>query len=152
MRYGFPLSIHSTQGRNYESQIMTEMCKMLEIQKTRTSPRNPRCNGQVECFNHTPMRMIKVYLKGDEVNWDRHLGYLAGAYQGTVQESTQLSRNLIMFGQEVCTPMEIFFRTHHHESYPMVGEYVKLKERMQHAYDIAREHLGTVAKRNKGTL
>ena len=38
MRYGFPLSLHSDQGKNYESQLMAELCEMLEIRKTRTSP------------------------------------------------------------------------------------------------------------------
>ena len=47
-RYGYPIDLHSDQGRNYESAIFKELCQLLEIRKTRTSPRNPRCNGQAE--------------------------------------------------------------------------------------------------------
>ena len=64
MRYGFPQELHSDQGRNFESRIMVELCALLEIRKTRTSPGNPRCNGQVERFNSTILQMIKVIFEG----------------------------------------------------------------------------------------
>ena len=35
--FGCPLSIHSDQRRNYESNIFKELCQMLEIRKTRKS-------------------------------------------------------------------------------------------------------------------
>ena len=50
-RFGCPYNIHSDQGRNYESAIFSELCQLLEIRKTRTSPGHPSCNGQVERFN-----------------------------------------------------------------------------------------------------
>ena len=83
-RYGCPYDLHSDQGRNYVSNIFVELCKLLDIRKTRSSPYNPRCNGQTERFNKTLVRMIKAYLKGQEKDWDRYLGCLAGAYRATV--------------------------------------------------------------------
>jgi hypothetical protein len=47
-RYGCPVTIHTDQGRNFESNLFKELCELLEVKKTRTSPRNPKCNGQVE--------------------------------------------------------------------------------------------------------
>ena len=63
-RFGCPYEIHSDQGRNFESQIFAELCRLLEVRKTRTSPGNPKCNGQTERFNKTLIRLIKAYLKG----------------------------------------------------------------------------------------
>ena len=76
---GCPLSVHSDQGRTYESMIFKELCRMLEIRKSRTSVRNPKGNGQSEIFNRTPLRMIRAYLYEEQDEWDLHLGYLAGA-------------------------------------------------------------------------
>ena len=35
-RYGVPDSIHSYQGRHFESQVFEEMCHLLEINKTQS--------------------------------------------------------------------------------------------------------------------
>ena len=150
MRYGFPQTLHSDQGRDFESKLIAEVCDLLKITKTGTSPGHPPCNGQVERFNSTLLKMIKVYLKGEQRNWDQHLGCLAGAYHASVHDSTGLTPNLMMLGCELDSPIAVMFGTHHHESYPTYGEYVaKLKEKMHDAHDIAREHLGTSVRHYK---
>ena len=79
-RYGCPLTVHSDQRRNFEAKIFEEMCTLAQVCKTRTTPGNPRCNGLVERFNRTSIQMIKSYLTGEQQDWDKHLGCLAGAY------------------------------------------------------------------------
>ena len=37
-RYGVPLSLHSDQGWNFECHLIQEMCPLLGIKKTRTTP------------------------------------------------------------------------------------------------------------------
>ena len=152
-RWGCPLSIHSDQGRTYESEIFRQLCRMLEIRKTRTSPRNPKGNGQSERFNRTLLRMIKAYLGGEQSDWDLHLGCLAGAYRATPHEATKLTPNLLTMGREVRLPAELAFGTAKtRDGFPITsyGEFVdRLRQRMQHAHDIARRHLSSAAKRSK---
>lgn len=108
-RYGCPLALHSDQGRNYESSIFKELCSLLHIKKTRTA-RNPKCNGMVERFNKTLIRMIKAFIANDHEEWDLHLSCLTSAYRSTCHESTGLTPNLLMFGRENRMPYEA---THH---------------------------------------
>ena len=144
-RFGCPYDIHSDQGRNYESHIFAELCHLLEIRKTRTTPGNPRCNGQVERFNRTLVRMIKAYLKGQQREWDRNLGCLAAAYRATPHESTGMTPNLLMLGREVRLPAEVIVGSstcHPGEEVALYGHYVnQLCDRLQSAYDVARNHL-----------
>ena len=107
-RYGICSTLHSDQRRNFESGIFQDLCRMLEIKKTRTSARNPRCNGQTERFNRTLVRIIKAYLKNEQTGWDLHLGCLAAAYRSTPHESSQMTLNLLML---VC--LFVWFLTTH---------------------------------------
>jgi hypothetical protein len=151
-RYGCPCDIHSDQGSNYESVIFYELCRLLEIRKTRTSPYNPKCNGQTERFNKTLIRMIKAYLTNEQTDWDLHLGCLAAAYRATPNESTNFSPNLLMLGREVRLPAEIMFgsNTTFGDEITSYGGYVnQLRSQMQKAHDIARQHLERNASRHK---
>ena len=61
-RFWVPSSIHSDQGRQYESQLFTEMCKVLHIKKMRTTPYHLQSDGMVERFNKTLVRMLKFHI------------------------------------------------------------------------------------------
>ena len=52
-RFGVSLMIHSDQGQNFESTVFSEMCGLLGITKTRTTPLHPQSDGMVERFNRT---------------------------------------------------------------------------------------------------
>ncbi|CAC5407266.1 unnamed protein product [Mytilus coruscus] len=154
-RFGSPFAIHSDQVRAYKSQIFQELCKILEIRKSRTSPRNPKCNGQTERFNRCIISLIKSYLRGEQTNWDMNLGCLAGAYRASPNESTCLTPNILMLGREVRLPYELIHKGHpldtnEADTCTSWGNHaLKIKERMQGAHCVARKHLEVNCKRRK---
>ena len=46
-RFGVPDSLHTDQGKNFESALVKEICEMLGIKKTRTTPYHPQSDGLV---------------------------------------------------------------------------------------------------------
>ena len=50
-RYGCPITLHSDQGREFESFLFQDVCRLLRVEKTRTCPYRPQSNGQVERHN-----------------------------------------------------------------------------------------------------
>ena len=107
-RYGCSVTIHSDQGRCCESAIMAELCKLLEVKKTRTSQRNPKCNGQAERFNRSVLRMIKSYLQREQENWNLNLACLSFAYRSPLpQESSGPTQFILMMGREAHLPADL---------------------------------------------
>lgn len=43
--FGVPMQIHSNQGQTFESDVFKEMCRILGIEKTRTTPYRPQSDG-----------------------------------------------------------------------------------------------------------
>ena len=95
--FGCPDSLHSDQGRNFESQLFHEVCKRLGIKKTRTAPYNPRSDGLCERWNKTVQQMLKTLVSDQGDDWDDYLPYVIMAYNSTPQESTGLSLHLMVF-------------------------------------------------------
>ena len=47
MRYGVPKRLLTYQGRNFISSLFKAVCTLLGIQKLRTTPYHPQCNGLI---------------------------------------------------------------------------------------------------------
>lgn len=83
-RLGVPDTIHSDQGRQYESELFQETCKLLDIQKTHTTPYHPQSDGMVERFNRTLTTMLSAFVNEHHSDWDVHLPYVMMAYRSSI--------------------------------------------------------------------
>ena len=142
-RFGTPLEMHSDQGRNVESNLFQNVCKLLDISKTRTTPYHPSSNGMIERFNQTLVNMISSFVDKRQQNWDEHLSLLTSAYRSAVHESTGYSPNLLMLGREVRTPIEIALGVDRPDT--------DLRDHDEYATDLAKHH-GKVASFSTRTL
>ena len=69
-RFGTPDYFYTDQGRNFESILLSEICKLLGVVKTRTIPYHPQSDRLVERFNHTLLNMLSIAAQDQERDWD----------------------------------------------------------------------------------
>lgn len=108
IHYGFPERLHSNQGRDFESTLIKELCLLLGIKKTRTTPCHPLGNP-VERFNHTLLEMLGTLEEEDKVKWRDFVQPLVHAYNCTKNDTTGFSPYKLMFGRQPCLPIDIAF-------------------------------------------
>ncbi|UYV63913.1 K02A2.6-like [Cordylochernes scorpioides] len=110
-RFGVPLELHSDQGRNFESEIFRELCQVLGIWKTTTTPLHPQSDGMVERFNKTMVEHLSKVVEQNQRDWDRRLPLFLMAYRAAIHETTGQTPAKVMFGRELRLPCDLEFGT-----------------------------------------
>ena len=151
MYYGIPEKILSDQGRNFESSLIMELCKLTGIKKLRTTPYRPQTNGQCEKFNSTLINMIGTLPSEIKYNWQDHVNTLVHAYNCMDSTATKFSPYYLMFGREPNLPIDIEFgvRTPDLVATSTKNYVEKLRRRLAWAFKKAQEVNEKERKRNK---
>ena len=106
-RFGPPTIIHSDQGRNFESNLMQEVCSLMGIHKSRTTAYHPQRDGQVERQNRTLQEMLAAFVSEHKDDWDTWVSLAVYAYNTSCHESTGFSPYELVFGRSPRTPLEL---------------------------------------------
>ena len=149
-RFGCPFQVFTDQGRTFESSLFREMCELLHIHKSRTTPYRPSANGQVERCNRTLMAAVRCFIGKNQRSWDQYLSQLAGALRSSVNRSTGYTPNMMMLGREIGLPAELMFGSPGNTGQPEGDHYVgELQTSIEGVHRVARETLKQSQKRMK---
>ena len=79
-RFSPPEQLHSDQGRNFESAVTADICKLLTIKKSRTMLYHPQSDGLVERCNQTILSMLATAVADHPFQWEDHVRTVCMAY------------------------------------------------------------------------
>ena len=149
-RFGLPEQLHSDQGRNFESDVISEICRLLEIVKTRTTPYHPQSDGLVERVNRTLLSMMAMAMATSDHpdQWESHLRSLCMAYNSSVQATTGYTPFYLMFGRQAKVPIDLMYGAPS-PSMPVAKYAAQLKEGLEEAYQQVRHKMGCSLEREK---
>ena len=95
-----PEQLHSDQGKQFESTVMQEVCNILGMKKSRTTPYHPQCDGLVEHYNRTLLDMLATTSRDHPFDWEDQLPKVCMAYNTSIHTSTGYTPFYMMFGRE----------------------------------------------------
>jgi hypothetical protein len=96
-RFSVPKLLMSDQGREFDNEVMDELCLIFGVKKKRTSPYHPETNAQAEVYNKT-IKYMKAQLDNDTMlDWEEHIPALALAYNSHVHSSTRETPFYLMY-------------------------------------------------------
>ena len=150
-RYGTPHSLHTDQGPQFESALFQHVCRLLDINKTRTTPYHPQSDGLVERFNRTLEKILAAVVQ-DHADWDLYLQRALFAYRTSVNDTTAFTPFRLMYGREAALPVDIAYGAPPSTPPTQAPQYVQhLQESLQDSFQKARSAGATPQQRQKRT-
>ena len=105
-RTGIPLQLLTDQGSQFVGSLVAHMCKDLQIDKIKTAPYHPECNGVVERMHGTLGAMLtKAAALG--LDWVGQVPFALFALRSSPNRDTQFSPFQLVYGHSVRTPLDI---------------------------------------------
>ena len=142
LRFSLPHQLHSDQGQNFESAVIREVCKLLGIQKSRTTPYHPQLDGLVKHFNRTLLDMLATSVHDRPFEWEQHLPRLCHAYNTSVHPTIGLSPFFLMFGRQARMPVDIMLGTVREAPCSIPQYATNLRNSLITAYEYVWNHMG----------
>ncbi|XP_072037234.1 uncharacterized protein [Amphiura filiformis] len=143
---GFPREVLSDQGRQFTSEVMAEVNRLLSIRQLTTTAWHPMTNGMCERFNGVLKASLRKMCEERPRDWDRYINALLFAYRETPHASTGFSPFDLLYGRSVRGPLgmlkEFWTGQIEEPETKTTFEYVlDLQDRLQKTCDLAREEM-----------
>ena len=153
-RVGVPREVLSDQGKQFTSDLMEDVSRLLSVKQLTTTPYHPSCNGLVERFNGTLKAMLRKCCEEQPKQWNRFIPALLFTYRDTVQDSTGYSPFQLLYGHQVRGPLtilkELWTSNIEDEEVKTTYQYVvDLRQRLEDTCKLAQEELVKNSKKYK---
>ncbi|XP_077548537.1 uncharacterized protein LOC144161810 [Haemaphysalis longicornis] len=106
-RFGFPEQLITDNATYFTSKNFVDTCSVLGVVHKKTTPYHPQANI-TERVNRN-LKMMLVAFTERHKDWDARLSEMAFATRTTVNRSTGFTPAALLFGRDLCFPVEHSF-------------------------------------------
>ena len=140
--FGVPATLHSDQGSMFKNTVFQEVCKLLGIEKTRTSPGRPQSDGMIERAHRSVQVMISAYVSQNQKDWSTYIPMLVLAYNSAVHDSTRCTPASLMLGRQLRLPIDLALGKPETRQSTCESDYAyELETQMLHMHEIACKNI-----------
>ncbi|CAG2203350.1 Transposon Ty3-G Gag-Pol polyprotein,Retrovirus-related Pol polyprotein from transposon opus,Retrovirus-related Pol polyprotein from transposon 297,Retrovirus-related Pol polyprotein from transposon 17.6,Transposon Ty3-I Gag-Pol polyprotein [Mytilus edulis] len=148
-RHSAPRTLLSDRGQNFMSNLLKEICKLVNTKKIFTTAYHPQCDGLVEKFNGVLTHMLSMFVDDHHKNWDVYIPYVLFAYRSSIQESTQETPFYLMYGRDARLPIDVAL-SEPTVTYTDADDYkANVLTRLQEAFTLAKDNIQLAQQKQK---
>ena len=144
-----PEQLHLNQGCNSVSAVITEVCRLLGIVKTRTTSYHPQSDGLVERLNWTLLSKLATAVLERPFEQGDHLRRLFMSFNSSVQETTGYTPFYLMFGRQARMPIDVVYGPVLFQPSTMCEYATRLRRSLETVYQQVWEQLDLKLDRQK---
>ena len=105
--FGVPSELHTDKSRSFENVLISELCSLLSISKTRTTTMHPQSNGGCERVQRSLVDMLNCVAADNPFSWSKLISMCTLAYNNMPHESTKISPSMMVFGRHLKLPLDL---------------------------------------------
>ena len=121
--FGVPKIIHTDRGTEFENQLITDLCKLLGVRKSRSSPYYPQGDGMIERLFRTVKDMTYATAKSKGKNWVDVIPSVEMGLRCSQTQGSKITPYETVFGRKMTTPLN-YDRLEKCRT-PLISDYVK---------------------------
>ena len=149
-KLGCSRQLVSDLGKEFQNEVMLQLCHLLNINQLRTTSYRPCSNGRVERVHRSLNSLLAKLVSDSQRDWVQHLPACVMAYNVSKHESTSYSPYFLMHGREAICPLDLVVDTPYDDVPSDRNQYAdELVERMKDAFRRVSNHTGVQAERMK---
>lgn len=138
-RFGIPKEVKTDRGRQFVSDLFSQMMKLFGIKLNHTTAYHPQSNGIIERFHRTLKQSLKCH---NSTNWTISLPSVLMGLRSTIIENSNVSITEMVYGAPIRLPSDLFEKTEQISMTPnMTVE--TLRNQLQNLKPIPIKHAGS---------
>ena len=149
-RHSCPRVILSDRGTEFVNAVIAILTEKMRVTHLKSSPYHPQTNGKIERFHRFMNDLLSKYTYKTPLEWDSYLPAMLMTYRTAVQESTQHTPFLMLYGRDPVLPIDTLLQP----KLRYLGDaYVPtILQRLHEVHLDAKEHLKYSREKNKDRI
>ncbi len=149
-RYGAPRSLLSDRGTNFLSSIVTEVCKIFQIVKLKTSSWHPETNATAERRMSTIGQTLRMYIDKNQKNWPDILPSIMASLRATPSVNSSLfSPYKLLTGEDMRLPIDTALIPVDKLPKNVLDHLQEITSQFEVTRDLAKQNIKAAQERNK---
>lgn len=133
-----PRVVLTDRGTNFMSDEFSKVCRMFGIKKVSTSAYHPQSNGALERAHRSLGQYLRAFANDNPRVWDNLLTYTAYVHNNSVNRSTKLAPNDILYGY--ISNMPVKMKLNSEAQYNFDSQYSNIYHSLQKVWAWAKEN------------